>query len=83
MQSPRISIFDYALACAHEGEKIAHHNTLQDYLFETASQASWGPTKEEAALIIISGTNSRQADVFVHNLFEGDNAAFDRTIVSH
>ena len=71
---------DHAIACGYAGERISRHNFLRDALFQCASQAALGPTKEQRALI--PGESSRPADVYIPNWVEGRDAALDVTVVS-
>ena len=71
---------DHAVGCGGEGERISRHNALRDALFQAASQAALGPSKEESALI--PGSNCRPADVFLRGFENGMDCALDVTVVS-
>ena len=42
---------DHALGCGSHGERISRHNLLRDALYQTASAAALGPTKEGRFLL--------------------------------
>ena len=71
---------DHALNCAWQGERIARHNWLRDELFNTASAACLGPTREGRALL--PGQGGKPADVFLPHWEQGKDAALDVTVVN-
>ena len=71
---------DHALNCAWQGERIARHNWLRDELFNTASAACLGPTREGRALL--PGQGGKPADVFLPHWEQGKDCALDVTVVN-
>ena len=71
---------DHAISCGYEGERISRHNHLRDALYNTASQACLGPTREDRALI--PGSEARPADVLIPNWTHGKDTALDVTVVN-
>ena len=68
-----------ACCCGSGGERISRHNALRDALFETASAAGLGPTKE--GRFLLPGNNRRPADILVPHWSSGKDAAMDVTVV--
>ena len=69
---------DHALGCPKSGDRIARHNMLRDVIFEAASSADLGPTKEERHLL--PGTSARPGDVMIRRWANGKDAAIDVTV---
>ena len=69
------------MGCAKTGDRIARHNMLRDVLFEAASSADLGPSKEERHLL--PGTIARPCDVTIRRWMNGKDGAIDVTAPSH
>ena len=59
---------------------VARHNWLRNELFNTASAACLGPTREGRALL--PGEGGKPADVFLPHWAQGKDAALDVTVVN-
>ena len=71
---------DHAMNCSYQGERIARHNYLRDAIFKTAVGAALGPTREEKSLI--TGRDSRPADVLIPCWTAGQDTALDITVIN-
>ena len=69
---------DHALGCRNTGDRITRHNMLRDVIFEAASSADLGPTKEEKHLL--PGTSARPGDVLIRRWASGKDGAIDVTV---
>ena len=76
LPSDRMS--DHSLGCRTTSDRIARHNMLRDVLFETASSADLGPSKEERHLL--PGTSARPGDVTIWRWTNGKDSAIDVTV---
>ena len=79
-KQPSDSLGDHAMNCAWQGERIARHNWLRDELYNTATAACLGPTREGRALL--PGEGGKPADVFLPHWAQGKDAALDVTVVN-
>ena len=79
-KQPSDSLGDHAMNCAWQGEGIARHNWLRDELYNTATVACLGPTREGRALL--PGEGGKHADVFIPHWGQGKDAALDVTVVN-
>ena len=70
---------DHALCCGVGGERISRHNGLRDALFDTASRAGLGPTKE--GRFLLPGDDRRPADVLLPHWVAGRDGALDVTVI--
>ena len=71
---------DHAVSCASRGERISRHNPLRDAIYQSASSACLGPTREDRALL--PGLEHRPADVLIPMWAGGQDMAIDVTVVS-
>ena len=69
---------DHSLGCGKTGDRIARHNMLRDVLFEAASSADLGPTKEERHLL--PGSIARPGDLTIRRWSNGKDGAIDVTV---
>ena len=69
---------DHSLGCRTTSDRIARHNMLRDVLFEAASSADLGPSKEERHLL--PGTSARPGDVTIRRWTNGKDSAIDVTV---
>ena len=77
---PADAMGDHALSCSHYGDRIARHDLVRDILYEAASSAGLGPTKEAPHLLPNSA--ARPGDIFLRHWSRGKDAALDVTITS-
>ena len=75
---PSDQMGDHSLGCRNTGDRIARHNMLRDVLFETASSADLGPSREERHLL--PGTSARPGDVTIRRWTNGKDSAIDVTV---
>ena len=71
---------DHAISCGIGGERIARHNHVRDAVFQTAVQAGLGPVREPAGLL--PGSDDRPADVLIPFWTNGQDTAWDVTVVN-
>ena len=71
---------DHAISCGYGGERIAKHNHVRDAFYQTAVQASLGPSREPDGLL--PGSDERPADLFIPFWHKGKDAAIDFTVVN-
>ena len=69
---------DHTLGCRTTSDRIARHNMLRDVLFEAASSADLGPSKEERHLL--PGTSARPGDVTIQCWTNGKDSVIDVTV---
>ena len=77
---PSDKMGDHSLGCRNTGDRIARHNMLRDVIFETASSADLGPSREERHLL--PGTSARPGDVTIRRWTNGRDSAIDVTVTS-
>ena len=75
-----VDLTDVSLVDENTNSIVARHNWLRDELFNTASAACLGPTREGRALL--PGEEGKPADVFLPHWAQGKDAALDVTVVN-
>ena len=71
---------DHQVGCGGNGDRIHRHDSIRDALFSTAQSAALAPWRE--APLLIPGSSSRPADVYLPNWMRGQPAALDMTVIS-
>ena len=70
----------HAVGCGINGERISRHHHLRDAVFNAASQAMLGPSREAEGLL--PGSDDRPADILIPYWSQGKPTAIDVSVVS-
>ena len=73
-------LWDHAMCCGMGGERIAHHNHLQDAVFQTSMAAKLDTTRK--GRFLLAGNNHCPADVLIPNWAGCRDAALYLTLVT-